>query len=125
MRISDLISQLGKPANRNIVAQLEARFAESVFGLLMFGLPKAKAGEKLVVDGSGSVTMQQVNDPEGKKMIKACADPELFDVNYPGCINVTMSGRELLDMAEKLPDADGILVCSASSFHSFPIYKAA
>jgi hypothetical protein len=35
-----------------------------------------------------------------------------------------MSGRELLQMAEKLPDADGILICSATAFVSFPIYKA-
>lgn len=105
--------------------QLEGMFVESVFGLMMSGLPKASPGQKLVVDGSGSVMMQFVTDPNGRRMIKACADPELFDINYPGSINVTMNGKELLEMAKKVPDADGILICSATSFHSFPIYKAA
>lgn len=125
MRISELISKLSASADKSAEVQLEAMFAKSVFGLLMSGLPKAEPGQKLVLDGSGSAAMQFVCDPAGKRMIKACADPELFDVNYPGCINVTMSGGELLEMAEKLPDADGILICSATSFHSFPIYKTA
>jgi len=124
MRISELISNLTTSADQSAV-QLEGMFAESVFGVMMSGLPKAEPGQKLVVDGSGSVKMQFVSDPDGRRMIKACADPELFDINYPGCINVTMNGRELLELAEKVQDADGILICSATSFHSFPIYKSA
>jgi hypothetical protein len=138
MRVSELISELVESGDnraaarleamsrdKRIVAQLEAMFAESVFGLLMSGLPKGGSGQAVVVDGSGSVKMPRVIDSNGKSMIKACADPELFDVNYPGCINATMPGRALLEMAEKIPDADGILICSATSPHSFPIYKAA
>jgi hypothetical protein len=124
MRVSQLITKLAESGDKTVVVQLEAMFAESVFGLLVSGLPKAEPGQKIVIDGSGSVTMQWVSDPNGKRMIKACADPDLFAVNYPGCINVTMNGRELLQTAEKLPDAEGILICSATSFHSFPIYKA-
>ena len=124
MRISQLITKLAESGDRALVPQLEAMVAESVFGLLVTGLPKAEAGQKIRVDGSGSVTMQWVRDPNGKRMIKACADPDLFSVNYPGSINVTMNGRELLQMAERLPDADGVLICSATSFHSFAIYKA-
>jgi len=125
MRISELISEFATSGNRSAIKQLEAKFDESVFGLLMSGLPKAKHGQGILVDGSGSVTMQYVTDPQGRRMIKACADPELFDVNYPGCINATLTGREIVEMLEKLPDADGILICSATSFHSFPLYKAA
>ena len=124
MRISELISKIGQSGDKRAVGQLEGMFAESIFGLLMHGLPKTEPGQKVLVDGSGSVTMSYVSDPKGNKMIKACADPELFTVNYPGSFNVTMSGRELIEMAEKLPDADGILVCSATAFISFPIYKA-
>lgn len=125
MCISELISLSGPSWNKAAEAQIAAMFAESVFGLLMYGLPPARPGEKMVVDGSRSVTMSYVCDPDGKKMIKACADPELFAVNYPGSFNVTMTGKELLEMAEKLPQADGILLCSATQFVSFPIYKAA
>jgi hypothetical protein len=125
MRISELISNLAASGDQSAVLQLEGMFAESVFGLLVSGLPKMEPGQKFVVDGSGSVTMQFVSDPNGRRMIKACADPKLFDINYPGCINVMLNGRELLEMAEKIPEADGILICSATSFYSFPIYKAA
>jgi hypothetical protein len=125
MDISELISKMSATGDNRAVAQLESMFHESVFGLLMSGLPKAEPGQKLVIDGSGVVRMQFVADPSGRRMIKACADPDLFSRNYPGSINVTMNGRELLEMAEKVPDAEGILICSASSFHSFPIYRAA
>lgn len=125
MSISELISQMSATGGNHAVAQLERMFPESIFGLLMSGLPKAEPGQKHVVDGSGAVTMQFVSDPNGKRMIKACADPDLFSRNYPGGINATMTGRELLEMAEKIQDADGILLCSATSFHSYPIYRAA
>jgi hypothetical protein len=124
MCVSEMISKLDGSADRGIVMQMDAIIPTSVFGLFMTGLPKTKPGERLVVGGSGSVTSQFVTDINGKTMIKACADPELFDVNYPGCINVTMNGRELLEMAEKIQNADGVLICSAASFHSYPIYKA-
>ena len=68
--------------------------------------------------------MEFVGDPNGRRMTKACADPDHFDVNYPGAINVTMTGGDLLEMAGKIQEADGILVCCATSFHSFPIDKA-
>jgi hypothetical protein len=83
MRISELIANLGASDNERAIAQLEAMFAESVFGLLMHGLPKAKPGEKLAVDGSASVTMPVVAGPNGKRMIKACADPDQFSVPAP------------------------------------------
>jgi len=124
MSVSEVISRIGRSGDKRAVAELHAMFAESVFGLLVQGLPKAEHGRKILVDGSGSVTMQYVSDPGGKKMIKACADPELFAVNYPGSFNVTMTGRELLEMAEKMPQTDGILICSATAFVSCPFYKA-
>src|SRR4051794_2566459 len=100
-------------------------FPESIFGLLVSGLPKAEPGQKVLIDGSGTAKIQPVCDPDGRKMIKACAVPELFDLNYPGSINATMNGKELVEMAEKVSEAEGILVCSATSFHSYPIYKNA
>jgi hypothetical protein len=121
MRISELISKLAESKDRSVFVELEAGIVESVFGLRMMGLPKAEPGQKILADGS--TTMQWVDDANGQRMIKACADPDLFSVKYPGTVNVTMTGRELLEMAEKLPEAAGVLICSATSFHSFPIYK--
>ncbi len=123
LSISELISTLATSGDKECAAHIEAMFPESTFGLLMIGLPKAEPGQKLIVDGSGAVTMQFVLDPNGKKMIKACADPDTFDHNYPGCNNATMKGRQVLEMANKVPDADGVLICSATSSDSYPIYK--
>lgn len=120
MSISELISKLATTNDQTAVAQLEASFAESVFGLLMTGVPLGKAGQTVAAAGT---TLSFVHDPNGKRMIKACADPDLFNVNFPGCINVLMPGKGLLEMAEKMPNADGILLCSALSFHSFAIYQ--
>ncbi len=124
MRISELISKMAATGDTQCGTELYSMFPEAVFGLLVDGLPSPVHGRKIVVDGSGAVTMQIVTDPSGKRMVKACADPDLFDLNYPGCINVTITGGELLEMAEQIPNADGILVCSATSFHSFAIYRA-
>jgi len=123
MRISELISKI-RAGDKRARLQLEAMFAGSTFGLQVDGLPNAQPGQKIRVDSSGSATMQNVADPDGKEMIKACADPELFDINYPHSFNVTMTGVDLLDMAEKMPDVEGILICCATEFISLPLYKA-
>ena len=123
MTISEIITTIAEANSDRLVSHLQSLFPASRFGLLLFGIPHLEPGQTQTVDGSGTIKMRYVTDPNGKKMIKLCADPTVFDVNYPGCINATMSGREAIEMAEKLPDADGILVCSATSFHSFPIYK--
>jgi hypothetical protein len=56
-------------------------------------------------------------------MMKSCADPSVFEEKYKAGINALMSGREILKMLMKLSDIDGVLVCSAATFNSYPIYR--
>jgi hypothetical protein len=123
MNVSQILTSLTKSNSEELLRELEIVFGDSIFGLMVNGLPEAEPGQTITVKGSMVITMQYVAVPNSKKMIKVCADPEIFNVNYPGRFNVTMSGRQVIEMAQKLPDADGILICSATSFHSLPIYK--
>ena len=56
-------------------------------------------------------------------MIKLCADPDIFSRNFPNSFNATLSGREAIEMARKVPQASGLLVCSGTAFKSVPIYR--
>jgi len=107
----------------DLVSDFELEFLGSELGLVMNGLPCKESGERYVVDGSGTITSALVRDLDGNSMIKACADPEQFEENYKEGINALMSGREVLEMLVKLTDVKGVLVCSAASFNSFPIYR--
>jgi hypothetical protein len=72
------------------------------------------------------MTLALVGTPDGRRMVKACADPALFVQRYPDTrINVLMVGRELLQMLAKVDESDGVLVCSATTFQSVPIDRAA
>ena len=123
--LSQIITLLAESYSEELLGKLKIAFGSSIFGLMMDGLSDAKPGQTITIDGSRAVTMPSVKDSYGKLLIKLCADPDVFNVNYPGTFNVTMSGRQVIDMAQKMPNADGILICSATSFNSFPIYKDA
>ncbi len=124
MMISELITALAAEQSRDIVTKIELMFPDSIFGLLMDGLPSGETGSGYTIGADDIVSVSLVADPDGKRMIKACADPALFERNYPGSVNVTMTGRDLVEMALKMKRAGGILVCSATSCHSYPIYRA-
>lgn len=125
MRISDLISILVDSYDETAIRRLERMIPDSSFGIALVGLPDGQPGETFTVDGSGTITMQCVGGPNNQPMIKACADPDLFAQNFPNNFNALMTGKELVEMAQKLPEAEGILICSATSFHSYPLFKEA
>jgi hypothetical protein len=129
MTISELVSKLAEGQSEQIANEIEVKIQmmlpDCVFGLLMNGLPIKNHNEKYVTKSSAHIAMQYGRDPNGKRVIKACADPQLFDINYPDCINATMTGREIMEMVLKANDVDGILICSAVSFDSYSIYKNA
>ncbi len=124
MMISELITALAEEQSRDTVAKIEMMFPDSIFGLFMEGLPSGEPGSGHTIGADDIVSMSLVADPDGKRMIKACAVPALFERNYPGSVNASVSGRDLVEMALKMKRAEGILVCSATSYHSYPIYKA-
>lgn len=121
MTISELIAATDTNSDR-LVSHLRVVFADSQFGIMVAGIPRLRPGTRFKADES--MTMEFVTDQNGKSMIKVCADPDIFEVNYPGCINALISGRDVVNMALKLADTDGVLICSATSFRSFPIYRS-
>jgi hypothetical protein len=54
-------------------------------------------------------------------MLLACADRAAFARKFHQRFNAEMCGRELLSMALKLPECEGVLLNSAASSHSILI----
>lgn len=119
--LSDYISKLIEEAPDETIEEFYREFLESDVGLILENLPDLEPGTQHVVTG-GNVTMALVNDPEGNALIKVCADPEVFEEKYGAGINALMSGKAVIEMLLKTSGPKGLLVCSAASFHSYPIY---
>jgi SseB protein N-terminal domain len=121
--LSDLISALGSHPNRSAVAEFHDSFMTSRLGVIASGLPADRVpGETFQVGPGDRIALQTVQIPDGRRMIKACADPRIFVERYPGTnITAEMLGRDLLGMVLQSSEFDGVLVCSAASFRSAPI----
>lgn len=118
---SDYITKLIDSAPDALVSEFYESFLTSNFGLIMQNLPAMQSGESFTISDD-SVTTELVTDPEGNSLIKVCADPEVFEEKYKAGINALMSGKKVLEMLLKTNNTKGILICSAASFHSYPIY---
>lgn len=117
------LSDLLKPVidgggSRELEAFYAALLAAEV-GVIVHGIPEHRTGRFRV--GAGEMTMPRFGTPDGRAAIKACADPRVFARRFDPSVNAFMRGREVLEMVLKVPDADGLLVCSAASFHSLMI----
>jgi hypothetical protein len=123
--LSDLISALRDDPDGHLRAELHAVFMASILGLEAEGMPSNRApGETFEVGPGDQIRMKLVGTPDGRRMIKACADPRAFAARYPdAAITALMRGHHLLERMLKDPNLDGVLVCSAASFHSTPISR--
>jgi hypothetical protein len=81
MTISELITKLAISQSTQIAHEIEIVFPDMVFGLLIQGLPRGEHGSEYAIGAKDNVTMTCVVDPNGKRMLKACADPSVFDKN--------------------------------------------
>ena len=124
--LSDLITALLANGDQATFAKFDDLFLRSQVGVVASGLPtNRRQGEGFRVGEHDRVTLELVETPDGRAMIKACADPDTFCRRYPDTeITALMFGRDLLEMSLKDPSIDGVLVCSALSFNSIPIGKA-
>lgn len=112
--LSDAISRLLESAEDNAFDSFLEVFRSSQVGV---GFP-AQHGDTL--------RLAVVETPDNRRMIKACADPGVFVQRFPGepKINGLIRGQEILEMvAENASGIDGVLVCSATSFHSVPVSR--
>ncbi len=121
--LSDCITKLLDECSKKSISQFHEEFLRSQVGLILKGLPDLESGTKITVSSDQSIEGQVVLDPSGNRLIKVCADPEVFEKRYKAGMNATMSGRSVIEMMLKITDIKGLLVCSAASFHSFPIYR--
>src|SRR6185436_785007 len=124
--LSDLIMALVANGDQATFARFDDLFLRSRVGVIAAGMPaNRRPGETFQVGGQDRVALELVKAPDGRTMIKACADPDVFSRRYPDAkITALMLGRDLLEMLLKPSLVDGVLVCSALSFHSIPIGKA-
>ena len=122
--LSDAISRLLGDSSSAAFASFVGTFRRSTVGVVAAALPRGRKPGETFQAGAGDVQLVVVTTPDGRRMLKACADPETFAVKFPETkINALMSGEEILGMLAKTPDLEGVLVCSAASFHSVPITR--
>ncbi|CAB9508281.1 expressed unknown protein [Seminavis robusta] len=97
---------------------IELQFLTEEVGIQVSGVPQsARRGHVIASDGGG-LQVAPVAGPNNERFIKVCADPHLFQRNFPGQFNSTLSGREAIHMASQMP-VDGLLICSAVAWRSF------
>jgi hypothetical protein len=122
--LSDLISALALAPVDDAVLALHRAFLVARVGVNASTLP-AHARGAYQSTGEDWITMSFVMTADGRTMVKACADLRVFDERYPGAITCEMVGRHMLEMVLKVPELQGVLLCSAASFHSVPLGRAA
>jgi hypothetical protein len=118
--LSDLITALLEDGQASTMRKFHRYLLDASLGVSVDGIPAGAAGAYQVT-AHDQVKMPAVSTPDGRRMVKACADPRVFVQRYDYPINAEMLGRTLLEMVLKVPQLDGVLVCSAASFHSIPI----
>jgi len=125
--LSDAITAVATQGTNTSFAMFIERFLDARVGVVAQNIPEGRSpGETFQTGPADRMTFALVGIPDGRRMVKACADPSLFIQRYPETkINVLMAGRELLQMLAKVPELDGVLVCSATTFESVPIDRAA
>jgi hypothetical protein len=125
--LSDAITAIASHGTDAAFASFVQKFLDARVGLVAQNIPAGRLpGETFQTGPADSMTFEVVGTPDGRRMVKACADPPLFVRRYPETkINVLMAGRELLQMLAKVAELDGVLVCSATTFQSVPIDRAA
>ncbi|MEO1085658.1 MAG: hypothetical protein AAFY88_15570 [Acidobacteriota bacterium] len=123
--LSDHITTLLESENDDNFEAVVYAFLDSQVGVEAKGLPAGlKPGSRLEVGATETVGLPRVTVPDGRLMLRACADPDAFSRNFPEIqINALMAGRQLLELLPHDESLGGILLCSASSSHSVPINR--
>ncbi len=119
--LSDLITRLVQGGDDSIATEFHAAFADARVGVTIDQPPDVPNGT--TIDGGG-LQMPKFRTPDGRAVVRACADPEIFVERYDPTVNARTSGRAVLEMVLQLdPDVVGVLVASAASEHSVLIKR--
>jgi len=118
--LSDLITAVVHGGGDGAYVAFKAALLDAPMGVVL-SKSTLPAGTH-VVSASDQVTMPLVMTPDGRRMVKGCADPAAFSRRYGG-VGGDMPGRSFLEMVLKVEEAEGVLICSAASEHSIPITR--
>jgi len=121
--LSDAIAAVTPEGGDAAFAAFMDFFLGTSVGLIAGNIPEGRRpGETFSTGPNDRVTLSLVTIPDGRRLVKACADPTTFLQQYPDTkINVLVLGRELLQAVRRMPGVDGVLVCSATQHISIPI----
>lgn len=113
--LSDLIGPALRETYSRARVALHDALLDAWLGVHMARVPeRATPGERLELNADDDVGFGYEAMPDGRKLIKVCADPEVFRRNYPQmAFQVEMEGRELFKMILREDYFDGALICSA------------
>ncbi|GAB5540502.1 MAG: hypothetical protein SangKO_002620 [Sandaracinaceae bacterium] len=122
--LSDRITSLVRGGDDADVLAFHEAFRLSHVGLRVDGLPPRGAGPRRV-DASGTRLPVHVAG-NGARVVRVCADPEVFAQRVDPTLNAVMSGEAVLEMVQKMgAEVEGVLVASAASQHSVLIPRGA
>lgn len=124
--LSDLLNAIReRPEDENAFRRFCEAFLDSSIGVTAAGVPAGRPGERFVTGPEHKISLPLVGTPDGRTMIKACADVAAFVRKFPDTkITAMLRGRELLRIMLMNARLDGVLVCSAASLRSIPISRA-
>jgi hypothetical protein len=121
--LSDLVSRVAAEGPAAFAAFFAAFLASNV-GVIATALPTDRRPGELFQAAVGELELALVVTPDGRTMLKACADPAAFSQLHPDPpLSALMQGRQLVATLMASAQADGILVYSATSADSVPIAR--
>lgn len=120
--LSDLITRVLRSSVARDTDRLHREFLAASVGIFVLRLPNAPAGA--VID-AGGLELPIFRAPNGMRVIRVCADPEVFQARFGVVLNALITGDEALEMLRNGdPTIDGVLLASAASEHSILFTRA-
>jgi hypothetical protein len=123
--LSDLMAAVfAEPDSEMLLNQFRHAFMDAVIGIAMFGAPPDIASLG-VVGEDDDISLAFTETPDGRTMIAACADRDVFAENFHDNFNAELPGRQLIELAQQLPkECEGILLNSALVDQSIAIARS-
>lgn len=81
--LSDAISRILAASSTTEFGAFVSTFRGSTVGVIATALPPGLTPGQAFQAGAGNVELVVVGTPDGRRMLKACADPEVFVTRFP------------------------------------------
>ncbi|MCA9679155.1 MAG: SseB family protein [Kofleriaceae bacterium] len=120
--LSDAITEVLQGQTPALYARFLEVFARSRLGVIVHGLAAGADGTVMVLRGEARCAM--IKHPDGRGMVLACSDREVFVTRFDRPFNAELDAAELMKVALHNPDCAGILINNATSEHSIVVERA-